>query len=120
NQKSTLFNKFLNLFGYIKAFIEEQKLPAQYEVALNNRIALSVINVFISISNPNNEENKLDKIHSIENVLNHPLYKSALSQLPLTELKLHWKLFFVFCKARFATGVYMLSIFMRKLRNGGS
>lgn len=118
NHKSTLFNKFLNLFSYIQLFIDEQSLPDDYQLALNNRIALSVINIFMSISNPNNEESSMDKIRSIKEILIHPLYRAALKQLPLTGLRLHWKLFFLFCKRGFATGVYVLAVVMRKLRKG--
>jgi len=116
--KSTLFSKFLNLFHYIQLFIDGNKLSKEYRLALTNRIALSVINVFMAVSSPNNPASVKVKVYTIQDILAYPLYYSAIQSLSLRYLPVHWKLFFLLCKWQFGRGVYVLTLLMRRLRKG--
>ncbi len=116
--KSTLFIKFLNLFRYIQLFIDENKLSKEYQLALNNRVALSVINVFMTISSPKNPASIRSKIYAIKEILTYPLYYSAIQSLSLRYLPVHWKVFFTLCKWQIGQGVYVLALLMRRLRKG--
>lgn len=116
NYKSTLLSKLLNLFHYIQIFIDKYQLPDEYRRALNNRIALSVINVSITLSNPNNPASIRAKIRAIKHVLAHPLYYPAIRSLPMRHFPVHWKFFFTLCRWQVNQGVYVLALIMRRLR----
>lgn len=116
NYKFTLFSKYLNLFAHIEAFIKENRLSKEFEVAFRNRVAMSLINNSLSITSPNFSATKNQRIQKLQEILNNSLYRRALAELKLSYLPLHWKLFFVFCKSRFAIGVYSIALVMRRLR----
>ena len=116
NYKFTLFNKYLNLFSRIDAFIKENKLGEEFELALKNRVSMSVINNSLNITSPNFSASKKQRIEHLQVVLDSEIYKNSLSELRLSSLPFHWKLFFIFSKYRFASGVYSVALLMRKFR----
>src|SRR5690606_36565596 len=101
---------------HIQLFIDENNLSKEYQLALNNRLALSVINIFITISSPKNPANIRSKVDAIKRTLTHPLYDSTLELLSLQYFPLHWKIFFTLCKWQMSLGVYLLALLMRRLR----
>jgi glycosyltransferase EpsH len=112
----TLFPRFLNLFNHINLFITLNNLSEDHKLALNNRIALSVINCVLSISSKNNIANYSAKIRAINFILKNKVYKSALRALELKHLPIYWKIFFFLCKCQFAIGVYQITFIMRLLK----
>src|SRR5690606_17109979 len=112
----TYFQSYLNFFQIILSFLDEKDLLRENQVALNNRIALSVINNFLNITGSGNSVSLTRKISLMKAVLDHPLYHKTLKDLPLKELPIHWKIFFICCKIRFALGTYLLTVIMRRLR----
>jgi len=116
NYKPTYFKCYLNFFQIIQSFLEEKGLMNENKIALNNRIALSVINNFLNITSSGNAVSLVGKISLIKTVLNHRLYRTALKNLPLNEFPIHWKVFFLCCKIQFALGAYLLTIIMKKFR----
>lgn len=116
NHNSTLFPRFLNLFKHIEEFIQSNNLDQEYYTALNNRIALSIINSSLSITSKRNTDGILEKIRAIKKILENDLYRSAISRLELTNFTLPWKVFFVLCKYKFALEVYFLAFIVRKFR----
>lgn len=117
NYKFSLFAKYLNLFDHIAAFIQENNLGDEFEVAFKNRVAMSMINNSLSISSPHFAATKNQRINKLKEILNHNVYQHAIENLDLAYLPFHWKLFFVFCKYRFTHGVYSISLIMRKFRS---
>lgn len=116
NHRSTLFNRYLNLFAAIDSNIHEEKLGDEYREALKNRISLSIINVSLSISSPINKIPISQKLQDIDKVLTHPLYKESIANFDIHYLPYHWKVFFTLCKWEISWGVYLTAKIMRKLR----
>jgi glycosyltransferase involved in cell wall biosynthesis len=113
-----LLDKYLEMFIRIKRFLDAHNLldNSSFKKAFYNRIALSVINISQSVTGPNMTGNTFKKISIIRTAVNHPEYKKAMSQLQLHDFAIHWKLFFLCCKLRFAEGIYLLGVIMRIIR----
>lgn len=102
--KKNLFFDWKNLFNRIHNLIAYKK--EDFHIALNNRIALSIIGLGLNeMQNPNGYS---DRIKNLKQILNDPLYDKAYKQLVLKYFPLHWKLFFAFAKYNFALGVYLM------------
>jgi glycosyltransferase EpsH len=110
----SLFSKFNNLFYSIEKIIDTGN-PKSKE-ALNNRIALSLINITLSITNNEQKLTLIEKLKQLGIILNNQKIKDALNTLEMRFLPLHWKIFFLLCKLRFVSGVYLLALIMRKLK----
>lgn len=114
--KSALFPRFLNLFSYIDSFMMKNHLSGDYQIALNNRIALSIINIVLSISTSNNRERASEKRSSIKELLMNTTYRSALNNLNFKFLPFHWKVFFFTCQKQFILLVFVQALIMLKLK----
>ena len=112
-----LMPRFLNLFQEMTNYINDNNLGNNYQIALQNRIALSTIGINLFIVNKRNTCTFLQKLKQIRAVLYQPVYEKAYQNLSLTYLPIHWKVFFWLCKNQFVLGVFVLSQVMRKLRN---
>lgn len=113
---ATLFPRFLNLFTYIENFINANCLDNDYKIALGNRISLSIINNALSITSKRNKQNIYEKITSLSSILNHKVYRDAINKLEFKYLPNHWKIFFFFCKHKYATAIFLFTLIIRKLR----
>ena len=116
NHGLKLFERYLRMFAAIKDFISERNLPSVYEIALNNRIALSVINNAMTMTGTNTHATFSEKIKFIKGILMDPLYRKALNNLKINYFPVHWKIFFVLCRYKMVLPVYVLSFLMRRLR----
>jgi len=117
NHNFTLFPRFLNLFDHINSFVATYNFPEDFKKALNNRIALSTINIVLSITSQRNISAYNEKIAHIKTAINNSLYIKAFAQLQFKHLPFHWKLFFFAAKIRYNFGVYFLGVLMHKFRN---
>mgnify|MGYP000853104879 FL=1 len=116
NHNSTLFPRFLNLFDKITTFIKDNNLNNDYTTALNNRIVLSVINCALGITSERNPEGMYNKIRALKEILKNDVYRSASKQFKLKYLPLYWQIYFMLCKLKMASGVFFLTLIIRKLR----
>lgn len=116
NHGSTLFPRFLTLFSHIDQFIKINNLPSNYNTALKNRIALSIINNVLSISSPRNKDKTIEKLKAISKILSNKTYREALLQLRLSFLPFHWKVFFITCKHRLEFFVFLQARLMLRLK----
>jgi glycosyltransferase EpsH len=110
---NNLFTKFNNLFDAIGKI--ENNHP-RFKDALNNRIAMSLINIMLSITNDRNLYSFKERINQIKRVIYSERIKHSLKSLALRELPFHWKVFFLFSKYRFVFGIYIMTMAMSKLR----
>ena len=111
-----LLNKYLVFFENIQLFINENNLDNSYQVALNNRIALSVINNALSVTNPQLKRTTPERINQLKKVLNHDTYVAALNKLNVKFLPLHWRLYFMLGRRKKVVLLYILTLLIRKLR----
>ena len=110
---SSLFPRFKNLFELISKVIVENELSPIYRSALNNRIAISMMNIGLSVTSPRNTDSIVQQINNIGSYLSDPIYKGSYRNLKLKGFAFHWKLFFLACKSRSKYGVFILLKIMR-------
>lgn len=101
-----LFEQWQNLFDEMQQYIGENGLSEEYEDALSNRIALSILGLGLNILSSDFSAKKKKKL--IKEIITSERYKEAYKKLEFKYFPLHWKIFYSFAKAGNATGVYML------------
>lgn len=104
--RKDLFEKWQHLFDLMQEYIAENNLPSDYQAALNNRIALSIVGLGLNIISCNCSAVK--KIKMIKEIIKSERYKKAYRDLCFTYFPVHWKLFYGCAKFGNATGVYFL------------
>lgn len=102
-KNSNIFEKEKRFYNRLNDVIEKEKLPEEYKIALNNRMAISLIEAGITIVN-----SKYEVYKNIKNFLTSEEYKTSSQNLSLKYFPIHWKVFFWFAKIRFTFGVYVL------------
>lgn len=111
--KENLFNGWQNLFEFMQEFIENNNCDDSFKSALYNRIAVSIIGLGLNILS--SDKSYKDKITDIASVLRHEDYVKAYKQFSLRYLPIHWKLFFLCAKFKFAFGLYFLLYIMKRM-----
>lgn len=117
NYKNTLRAKFENLFADLELVIRDKYSNDNLELfkeALNNRIALSIINIGLVYGT---NGFKLEEIKMFDNLINSNPFMSSLKNMKISYLPIHYRLFFIFCKIRFTFLAYCMLLVMIKLRN---
>ena len=104
--RKDLFEKWQHLFDLMQEYIAENNLPSDYQAALNNRIALSIVGLGLNIMSCDCSATK--KIRMIKEIIKSERYKKAYRDLCFTYFPVHWKLFYGCAKFGNATGVYFL------------
>lgn len=114
--KERLFTQTQMKFDLIEKYLSEFNLNEDYVTALNNRIALSLIELGLNVLM--SERKIIEKIREIKKILSTERYKTAYQQLDNRYFPIHWKAFYRCAESNFATGVYGLIWLISKLRNG--
>lgn len=118
NHGYQLLDKYLAMFERFQGFLDSvglSQVPA-FQNALMNRIALSVINITQSFGVKSPISHFGAGTAYLSRVLSNETYHSALQQLPLKFMPIHWRFFFVCCRMRLSWIVYVLGVVMRRLR----
>lgn len=108
-----LFEQWQNLFDEMQQYIGENGLSEEYEDALSNRIALSILGLGLNILSSDFSAKKKKKL--IKEIITYDRYKEAYKKLEFKYFPIHWKLFYSFAKAGNATGVYSLLKIIRRM-----
>lgn len=111
--KAELKKQWNTLFDKMQNYIQIKKLPASFETALNNRIALSILGLGLNVV-----QSKLafkDKIKEIKDILSQERYREAYKQLDFQYFPIHWKLFYWCAKRKFAVGVWALLVCIKTI-----
>lgn len=103
--KKDLYKKWLTKFQIISGKIKTKDIS--FQNALQNRIAISVLGLTLTEMNSPGSLFRKNKV--IRTILLQPAYNSALQQLNIKQLPLHWKLFFGSAKRKFSWGVVFLT-----------
>lgn len=111
--KARLFSQWNELYDRMESYIAENELGEEFEAALSNRICFSMIG--LGLTELLNPEGHRARIRNIKKFISTERYKKAYGRLNMKYLPIHWKIFFFFCKKRFALGVYLLLIAMNKI-----
>ena len=111
--RKDLFEKWQHLFDLMQEYIAENNLPSDYQAALNNRIALSIVGLGLNIMSCDCSATK--KIRMIKEIIKSERYKKSYRDLCFTYFPVHWKLFYGCAKYRSAFGVFILLRIIQKI-----
>ena len=111
--KQNLYAQWQHLFDLMQEYIDENNLPSDYQAALNNRIALSIVGLGLNIMSCDCSATK--KIRMIKEIIKSERYKNAYKDLRFTYFPVHWKLFYGCAKYRCAFGVFILLRIIQKI-----
>ena len=106
NYNEKLFERWQRLFDYMRQYIQENNLPAEYDMALDNRIALSLLGLGLNIVVA--DRSIMWKLKEISGILKQARYREAYNNLDFQYFPIHWKLFYWFAEMRFSLGVFVL------------
>ena len=95
-------------FNYMKKFIKENQLGREYEVALNNRICISVLGMGLLECSKSNKISVLNKVKNIKRILNEEYIHTAYKELELRYFSIHWRIFYFFNKYKLAISSYLM------------
>ena len=98
NYRPYLYNQWQNLFKKIESYIENNKLGYEYRQALQNRIALSVLGLGINVARFNGSI--FERVRLLKVILHNEELQKAISNLKLSYLSFHWRLFYSLAKKR--------------------
>lgn len=104
--KQNLYAQWQHLFDLMQEYIAENNFTSDYQSALNNRIALSIVGLGLNIMSC--DCSAVKKIKMIKEIIKSERYKKAYKDLCFTYFPVHWKLFYGFAKHGNAAGVYIL------------
>ena len=110
-----LHDQWNQLFYCMTEFIRTNGLGSEFQKALNNRIALSMIGLGLNECSPSNPKNAFQRISSLHQFTSEDRYTKAIRTLQISILPLKWKLFFLCCRYRFTPGLYALLCIMREI-----
>lgn len=103
--KKDLYKKWLVKFEKISNIIKIK--GDDYQIALQNRIAFSVLG--LALTEMNSSSSLSEKNKKISNILSEPVYKNALERFELKCLPVHWRLFYWFAQNRLSGGILFLT-----------
>lgn len=103
--KKDLYKKWLVKFENISNIIKIKE--ADYQIALQNRIAFSVLG--LALTEMNSSSSSLEKKKKISIILSEPVYRDALECFELKYLPIHWRLFYWFAKNKMSSGIVFLT-----------
>lgn len=111
--KSKLFSQWNNLFSIIDNYIVSNNLDNEYKEVFDNRISLAIIG--LGLNELHNPKGKIQTIKRIKEIISSKRYREAYKALTLKYFPIHWKVFFLFAKMNFATGLYVLLVIIKKM-----
>lgn len=106
--KSNLKNRWMNMYRYIKEFLDENQYDEVFYKALNNRICMSTLGLGLNECSKANKISELNKIKNIKDILSDEVIVNAFSKLKLNYFPIHWRLFYFFNKNKLALPSYLM------------
>ena len=94
-------------------YINSNHLSDIYNVALNNRIALSVLGLGLNILDSDFTVNR--KCSLLKEIIKSQRYQNACKTLIFKYFPLHWKLFYFCAKHRLSFSLYCLLSIIKKI-----
>lgn len=94
--QKNLVSSRMEFFKVLMSYIEERNLGEDYNRALYNRIALSMIG--IGLNELSSNKSMFSQAETLRQVLNQEEYKEAYSQMDMRYFDLKWRTFFQLCK----------------------
>lgn len=112
--KADLAEKFQHLWNVIEGYIKEFNLGNEYNEALRNRVAISMIGLGLNEIKAN--RGMLQASIGGGNLLNISRIKESVKLLNISSMPLPWKVFFFLCKKRLTIPLTAMLYLMEYLR----
>ena len=114
--RPNLIEQWRNLFALMQQRIDNNSLSSDFQEALNNRIALSVLGIGMNeMDNPNGNFFKFTRY--MKQYINSSNYRAAIKTMKFQRLPLPWKVMMLCCKCRFGFGTALLLKIIRMIKN---
>lgn len=113
--KENLHLKWLYKFDWIEGFLKRHQKTPDYSVALQNRIAVTVLN--LAFNEMNSGKSFSERKEVLQQILHHPVSTAALQQFRLRDVPPVWKIFYYFAMKRNAFIVTLLADLIYRLAN---
>lgn len=108
-------HKWRELYSQIKGLLDEHDMDDSFYKALENRRALGIIQLGMMIAS-DSSMTLLQKVNELKQILNAKDYNYAIKQLPISNMPLHWKVFFILAKLKAYYPFLVLLAIMNRLR----
>lgn len=105
---SNLKVQWSNLFDDMERFIKKNNLDENYEIALNNRICMSVLGLGLNECSKNNKSSNIKKINNIKSIINDKRIVYAYKNFEIRRFPMHWKIFYFFNKNKMPISSYLM------------
>ncbi len=109
-----LLQQWNNLFDIMQEYIEMHQLSKEYEEALLNRIALSILGLGLNVMGSNYSVTK--KIQMIHVIISSRRYQDAYQKMEYKYFPIHWKVFYKCAKYKASVGTYLLLDIINRMR----
>lgn len=106
-------HKWRELYRRIAFLLDEYGADDTFYKALENRRALGIIQLGMMISSDTTMSIS-QKVKELRQIMSADDYKTAIKQIPISNMPLHWKLFFVIAKLK----AYHLLVLLLAIMNG--
>lgn len=114
--RPNIIEEWKRLFAYMQEKIKADGLAADFQEALNNRIALSILGVGLNgLDNP--DSGLIAKTKYVSNYIRCDFYRNAVSTMRLRKLPLVWKVLLFCCKYRMGLGVTVILQVIRLVKS---
>ena len=112
--KADLPQKWKYMFHLIRSHIQRNEPGEDFSRALSNRIALSLIS--LGINEAENRAGARAVVRGLRSILRDEEYRSAVRELDLSPMPIHWKGYFLCARLGCAWGLYALLLVIQKIR----
>lgn len=116
--KEGLYLKWVYKFGWIEAFLRSRHKPEVYFVALENRIAVTFLN--LAFNEMNSGKSFTEKKRGLKQMMEHPVYVKAFNRFQFKEVPMVWKPFYYLARKGNAYGVTRMASIIHRLANRNS
>ena len=106
--KVNLKDKWINMYNYIREFLDENGYESVFYEALNNRICMSTLGLGLNECNRANRISEINKIKNMKLILEDKYISSAFRKLELIYFPKHWRIFYRFNKNKRAFASYCM------------
>lgn len=101
--KSDLVKKHEHIHSFLNEYISKYNLNAEYVLALQSRIAHSLIGYGLNIL-----KSKDKQYGKLKEILVSEYYQKAYWTIKIRYLSPHWMVFYLFARIKFTAGVYLM------------
>lgn len=111
--KPQLFEQWKYVFQIMRVYNHQHDKPLEFETALNNRIAMSLMS--LGLNQLSSSMSVKEKYRQIRAILLDGEYHQAVSTLSLRYFSIHWKVFYFAAKHRITVVVVVLLLAIWKM-----